>query len=127
MNSEISIQKRTLQTKKDYMENRIQEIYQELDNLSERTTIFTVILAIFLLGIHRILSRKLLSGIIYMFTCGGFFIWMLYDIIIIGMGKFKDKNGKCINSFKRDGLEVELVSLQSEIEEIDKELIKLNY
>ena len=59
-----------------------------------------------------------------MFTGGGFLIWMLADLFVFGSVKFKDKDGKCINTPKRKGYETEIMLLSSKIEEIEKQLAK---
>lgn len=126
MNNEVNEKRRVLLAEKGAMEERIKEIYQELDKLSERSSISTLVLAIIPPGVHRLLSGKILSGLVYMFTCGGFIIWMIIDIITIGVGKFKDKDGKYINSTKKCSLAVELSSLESRIEDLDRKLMELN-
>jgi len=46
------------------------------------------------LGVHRFVSGKTLTGVLMLFTGGGLFIWQLVDIIMILLGKFKDKQGR---------------------------------
>ena len=113
-----------LEAKKEAMERQIAEAYQELDKLSERSSISTLVLAIFPPGVHRMLSGKMLSGLLYMFTGGWLLIWMLADLFVIGSGKFRDKDGKCINTPKRKGYETEIILLSSKIEEIERQLAK---
>ena len=54
-----------------------------------------MILAIVLgfVGAHRFYVGKVGSGIVWLFTCGGFFFGYIYDIIKIASGTFKDGNG----------------------------------
>jgi TM2 domain-containing membrane protein YozV len=46
------------------------------------------------LGIHRFYVGKVGTGILQIFTFGGFFgIWVLIDFIVILLGSFRDANG----------------------------------
>jgi TM2 domain-containing membrane protein YozV len=45
------------------------------------------------LGVHRFYNGKIITGILMLLTCGGFFVWQLIDVILILAGQFKDKNG----------------------------------
>lgn len=45
------------------------------------------------LGVHRFYVRKVGTGILMLFTLGGFGIWTLVDWINILAGNFKDNNG----------------------------------
>jgi hypothetical protein len=40
-----------------------------------------------------------LSGILFVVFYGGFFIWLLVDLICILMGKFRDRNGSQISQW----------------------------
>ena len=44
-------------------------------------------------GLHKIYVGKILSGILYFFTCGLFFIGTVLDLLSILGGRFKDKYG----------------------------------
>ena len=46
------------------------------------------------LGIHRFYVGKIGTGILMIITFGGLGIWALIDLIMIIVGKFKDKEGK---------------------------------
>jgi TM2 domain-containing membrane protein YozV len=54
----------------------------------------TFFLCLFLgvLGAHRFYNGKIKSGIAQLFTCGGLGLWAFIDLLMILMGKFKDKN-----------------------------------
>ncbi len=46
------------------------------------------------IGIHRFYCGKIVSGIVYIFTLGGFFgIGVLVDLILILCKQFKDNEG----------------------------------
>jgi TM2 domain-containing membrane protein YozV len=45
------------------------------------------------LGVHRFYVGKVGTGVVQMFTFGGFGIWMLIDFTLIVVGEFKDKAG----------------------------------
>ena len=52
------------------------------------------ILGIF--GVHRFYVGKIGTGILMIFTLGGFFIWWLIDLIRIIVGDFEDREGRKI-------------------------------
>ena len=62
----------------------------------DKSWVATVFLCIFLgeFGIHRFYAGKIGTGLLILFTGGGFFgIWPLIDLIIILTGGFRDSNG----------------------------------
>lgn len=63
---------------------------------SEKNYIAMILLCFFLggLGIHRFYVGKIGTGILMIITFGGLGIWALIDLIMIIVGKFKDKEGK---------------------------------
>jgi TM2 domain-containing membrane protein YozV len=58
----------------------------------------TFFLGVFLgvFGVHRFYLRKIGTGLLQLFTFGGLGIWWLVDMIMILLGKFKDKDGATI-------------------------------
>lgn len=51
------------------------------------------------LGVHRFYVGKVGTGIIQLFTLGGFGIWALIDFIMIVVGSFTDKDGNKITQW----------------------------
>lgn len=60
------------------------------------TLLLATILGLF--GVHRFVNKKTTTGIVMLFTCGGFGIWYIVDIILILTGKFSDENNEKITS-----------------------------
>jgi TM2 domain-containing membrane protein YozV/ribosomal protein L40E len=48
------------------------------------------------LGIHRFYVGKIGTGVLMLFTLGGFGVWVLYDFVKILMSLFTDKRGNRI-------------------------------
>lgn len=63
---------------------------------SDKKRLVAFILAWFLgiFGVHRFYVGKVGTGILMIFTLGGFCIWALIDLILILCGVFKDKDGR---------------------------------
>ncbi len=63
--------------------------------VSSKSKITALLLCIFLgtLGVHRFYVGKVGTGIIWLLTLGIFGIGVIIDIIMIAIGKFKDKQG----------------------------------
>lgn len=58
----------------------------------------TFFLGVFLgvFGVHRFYLRKVGTGLLQLFTFGGLGIWWLVDMVMILLGKFRDKEGTLI-------------------------------
>jgi len=65
---------------------------------SEKSWVTALLLCIFLggIGAHRFYVGKIGTGIIYLLTGGLFGIGWVVDLILIIVGKFKDKEGKLV-------------------------------
>ncbi|MEE1310014.1 MAG: TM2 domain-containing protein [Bacteroidaceae bacterium] len=65
---------------------------------SSRNWIVTLILCLFfgVFGAHRFYAGKIGTGILQLFTVGGYFIWTLWDLAHILNGKFTDSEGNDI-------------------------------
>ena len=48
------------------------------------------------LGAHRFYVGKVGTGLLMLFTLGGFFIWWIIDLILIATESFKDHEGRKI-------------------------------
>ncbi|MSU61259.1 MAG: TM2 domain-containing protein [Pedosphaera sp.] len=55
----------------------------------------TFFLCLFLgvFGVHRFYNRKLGTGVLQLVTFGGLGFWVLVDLLMVLLGKFKDKGG----------------------------------
>ena len=67
-------------------------------NLTQKSWLVTLLLCLFVgtLGVHRFYVGKIGTGILQLFTLGGFGIWTLIDFILIACKKFTDVNGDLI-------------------------------
>ena len=66
--------------------------------ISEKGFTKIYILACFLgyLGVHRFMAGKIGTGFAMALTLGGLGIWQIIDIVMLALGKFKDKEGRPI-------------------------------
>lgn len=48
------------------------------------------------MGAHRFYAGRWVSGLVQLFTFGGFFVWWVFDFFVILFGKFKDADGNYI-------------------------------
>jgi TM2 domain-containing membrane protein YozV len=65
---------------------------------SDKNKITALLLCIFLggLGVHRFYVGKVGTGIVWLLTGGVFGIGWIVDIVMIAVGKFKDKQGNIL-------------------------------
>jgi len=64
--------------------------------------ILPAFLLCFLLGVfgaHRFYAGKIGTGVLQLLTFGGFGIWWLVDLILIGTGSFRDGDGQAITEW----------------------------
>ena len=70
------------------------------NEISSKSRLITLLLSFLL--VHRFYVGKVVSGIFFFLTLGGFGIWWLIDIIQIISGSFKDQYGKFVNNWEAD-------------------------
>lgn len=72
--------------------------FSSQSSVSDKSKAVTLILAIFLIGVHRFYVGKIGTGLLMIFTGGGFLVWWIIDIITIASGKFTDSQGRVIRN-----------------------------
>lgn len=67
-------------------------------NVSEKSGVVTLLLAVFLgsIGIHSFYVGRTAIGIAQLFTLGGCGIWVLIDIIMLAIGSYTDGEGRVV-------------------------------
>lgn len=72
--------------------------YSSQKSVSPKSRLAALLFSFFLgwLGIHRFYVGKTGTGLLMLFTAGGFGIWNLVDFIMIVVGSFTDKEGKFV-------------------------------
>ena len=77
------------------------EVAQAEVQVSEKKLLPAFLLCFFLgsLGIHRFYVGKIGTGILWLITLGFVGIGVLVDLIMMLMGKFKDKNGQYLKNW----------------------------
>ena len=68
---------------------------EDMENASGRSRLLALLLDLFLgeLGVHRCYAGKIGTGILYAMTAGLFGMGIIYDIIMIVLGRFCDRDG----------------------------------
>lgn len=63
------------------------------DDVSDKSRLVALLLCFFLgmFGAHRFYVGKIGTGVLQLLTLGGIGLWMLYDLILIVLGSFRDK------------------------------------
>jgi TM2 domain-containing membrane protein YozV len=69
--------------------------------LSEKRKLPAFLLCLFfgIFGLHRFYVGKVATGLLQLFTIGGLFLWSLFDLVVILLGGFTDKEGKLITKW----------------------------
>jgi hypothetical protein len=49
-------------------------------------------------GLHRFYVGRTLTGLLYLFTCGLFFVGTVIDLVLILSGRFRDGNRRLLSS-----------------------------
>ena len=72
---------------------------------SSRSRLAAVLLCVFLgfLGAHRFYLGKTGTGVLMLLTLGGFGLWMLYDLILLVVGSFRDKEDRRVFRWLEEG------------------------
>jgi TM2 domain-containing membrane protein YozV len=72
---------------------------EQASSRSQKRILPAAILCFFfgVLGVHRFYVGKIGTGILQLFTLGGFGIWAFIDFIMIVVGSFRDSDGNQIN------------------------------
>ena len=83
-------------------EKEAERIIREEEGVSEKSRLVVSLLCWFLgyLGVHRFYAGKTGTGLLMLFTLGGFGIWWLIDDIITLTGNLKDGEGRKISEWQ---------------------------
>lgn len=65
---------------------------QPSDKRALTTGLLCLLLGVF--GAHRFYVGKYVTGFLMLITLGGFGLWMLFDLIMLITGQFRDKEGR---------------------------------
>ena len=69
--------------------------------MSEKRKLPAFLLCLFfgIFGVHRYYVGKVATGLLQLFTVGGLGLWVLFDLLVILLGGFTDKEGKLITKW----------------------------
>jgi TM2 domain-containing membrane protein YozV len=69
--------------------------------VSSKSRLVALLLSFFLgwAGGHRFYANKIGTGILMLFTMGGFGMWYFLDLIMVATGTFKDKDNLAIKNW----------------------------
>jgi TM2 domain-containing membrane protein YozV len=69
--------------------------------LSEKRKLPAFLLCLFfgVFGVHRYYVGKIVTGLLMLLTAGGLGLWWLFDLLVILLGGFTDKEGKLITKW----------------------------
>lgn len=70
----------------------------EENEVSKKSRLVTLLLCLCFgfLGAHRFYVGKNGTGVLMLFTLGGFGVWMMIDAVVITCGYFRDGEGKVV-------------------------------
>lgn len=51
------------------------------------------------IGLHRFYVKKIGTGLVMMFTMGGFGMWIFVDIVLMLLGMFKDSEDRVLTKW----------------------------
>ena len=76
-----------------------------VSNVSDKSRLVALLFCVLIgfLGVHRFYVGKVGTGVLMALTLGGCGIWMLIDTILIGVGSFRDKDGKRVYRWLEPG------------------------
>lgn len=74
-----------------------------LEEQSPKNRILTFTLASLtgFLGLHRFYTGRFFTGLLMLFSVGGFFVWWFFDVLLILSGRFKDGKGRVLGPPRR--------------------------
>lgn len=66
--------------------------------VSKKRKLPALLLCLFfgMFGVHRFYVGKVATGLLELLTLGGFGLWWLFDLLVILLGGFTDKEGRLI-------------------------------
>lgn len=72
----------------------VKKVEEKEATVSSKSRLIALLLCFFLgwAGGHRFYAGKIGTGIIMLFTMGGFGMWYFLDFIMVATGNFKDKD-----------------------------------
>jgi LSD1 subclass zinc finger protein len=65
---------------------------------SNQLTVFLLCFFLGAFGVHRFYTGHTVPGLIQLFTLGGFGVWWFIDLVLIGLGRYRDKQGLLLSS-----------------------------
>ena len=69
--------------------------------MSEKRKLPAFLLCLFfgIFGVHRYYVGKVATGLLQLLTVGGLGLWVLFDLLVILLGGFTDKEGRLITKW----------------------------
>ncbi len=66
-------------------------------------------------GAHRFYVGKLGTGVLQLFTFGGFGLWWLYDLIMVAGGQFRDGDGRRVSDWDPEEAQARALGVPQEL------------